>query len=174
MRSREQSKFICFGLSCPEEPGGLGLTDATAGQAMQAVRHALPRREPYFWPQAKYRRSPKRHGLHRRSPKRHGLHRRSRKRHGLHRRSRKRHGLHRGSRKRHGLHRGSRKLPVRRKCYDFAPNRFTSPETKSYYQHLKLLYRHPLSILAGKVNIFPAKPVHFPQDQREGVRCALP
>ena len=154
MRSREQSKFICFGLSCPEEPGGLGLTDATAGQAMQAVRHALPRREPYFWPQAKYRRSPKRHGLHRRSPKRHGLHR--------------------GSRKRHGLHRGSRKLPVRRKCYDFAPNRFTSPETKSYYQHLKLLYRHPLSILAGKVNIFPAKPVHFPQDQREGVRCALP
>ena len=144
MRSREQSKFICFGLSCPEEPGGLGLTDATAGQAMQAVRHALPRREPYFWPQAKYRRS------------------------------RKRHGLHRGSRKRHGLHRGSRKLPVRRKCYDFAPNRFTSPETKSYYQHLKLLYRHPLSILAGKVNIFPAKPVHFPQDQREGVRCALP
>ena len=144
MRSREQSKFICFGLSCPEEPGGLGLTDATAGQAMQAVRHALPRREPYFWPQAKYRRSPKRHGLHRRS------------------------------RKRHGLHRGSRKLPVRRKCYDFAPNRFTSPETKSYYQHLKLLYRHPLSILAGKVNIFPAKPVHFPQDQREGVRCALP
>ena len=154
MRSREQSKFICFGLSCPEEPGGLGLTDATAGQAMQAVRHALPRREPYFWPQAKYRRS--------------------RKRHGLHRGSRKRHGLHRGSRKRHGLHRGSRKLPVRRKCYDFAPNRFTSPETKSYYQHLKLLYRHPLSILAGKVNIFPAKPVHFPQDQREGVRCALP
>ena len=134
MRSREQSKFICFGLSCPEEPGGLGLTDATAGQAMQAVRHALPRREPYFWPQAKYRRSPKRHGLHRRS----------------------------------------RKLPVRRKCYDFAPNRFTSPETKSYYQHLKLLYRHPLSILAGKVNIFPAKPVHFPQDQKEGVRCALP
>ena len=154
MRSREQSKFICFGLSCPEEPGGLGLTDATAGQTMQAVRHALPRREPYFWPQAKYRRSPKRHGLHRRS--------------------RKRHGLHRGSRKRHGLHRGSRKLPVRRKCYDFAPNRLTSPETKSYYQHLKLLYRHPLSILAGKVNIFPAKPVHFPQDQREGVRCALP
>ena len=150
MRSREQSKFICFGLSCPEEPGGLGLTDATAGQAMQAVRHALPRREPYFWPQAKYRRSPKRHGLHRRSRKRHGLHRRSRER--------------------HGLHRGSRKLPVRRKCYDFAPNRFTSPETKSYYQHLKLLYRHPLSILAGKVNIFPAKPVHFPQDQREGVR----
>ena len=144
MRSREQSKFICFGLSCPEEPGGLGLTDATAGQAMQAVRHALPRREPYFWPQAKYRRSRKRHGLHRRS------------------------------RKRHGLHRGSRKLPVRRKCYDFAPNRFTSPETKSYYQHLKLLYRHPLSILAGEVNIFPAKPVHFPQDQREGVRCALP
>ena len=154
MRSREQSKFICFGLSCPEEPGGLGLTDATAGQAMQAVRHALPRREPYFWPQAKYRRSPKRHGLHRRSRERHGLHRRSRER--------------------HGLHRGSRKLPVRRKCYDFAPNRFTSPETKSYYQHLKLLYRHPLSILAGKVNIFPAKPVHFPQDQREGVRCALP
>ena len=164
MRSREQSKFICFGLSCPEEPGGLGLTDATAGQAMQAVRHALPRREPYFWPQAKYRRSRKRHGLHRRSRERHGLHRRSRKRHGLHRRSRKR----------HGLHRGSRKLPVRRKCYDFAPNRFTSPETKSYYQHLKLLYRHPLSILAGKVNIFPAKPVHFPQDQKEGVRCALP
>lgn len=154
MRSREQSKFICFGLSCPEEPGGLGLTDATAGQAMQAVRHALPRREPYFWPQAKYRRSPKRHGLHRRSRKRHGLHRRSRERHGLHRRS--------------------RKLPVRGKCYGFAPNRFTSPETKSYYQHLKLLYRHPLSILAGKVNIFPAKPVHFPQDQKEGVRCALP
>ena len=150
MRSREQSKFICFGLPCPEEPGGLGLTDATAGQAMQAVRHALPRREPYFWPQAKYRGS--------------------RKRRGLHRRSRKRHGLHRRSRERHGLHRGSRKLPVRRKCYDFAPNRFTSPETKSYYQHLKLLYRHPLSILAGKVNIFPAKPVHFPQDQREGVR----
>lgn len=154
MRSREQSKFICFGLPCPEEPGGLGLTDATAGQAMQAVRHALPRREPYFWPQAKYRGS--------------------RKRRGLHRRSRKRHGLHRRSRERHGLHRGSRKLPVRRKCYDFAPNRFTSPETKSYYQHLKLLYRHPLSILAGKVNIFPAKPVHFPQDQRKGVRCALP